>query len=343
VVADRMSRKAIMVVTDLLRCGVVLTVLLVRLFPEAWIIYVATGVQLGLSAFFEPARTASIPNVVPKRALATANALGAVTWSAMFTLGAALGGVIADRFGWETAILLDALTYLVSAGLIARVHLPRRDRPKGKPSLYEMTGAKDVLEGLRYIVGTCGIRSLVLVKFSWGLAGGITLLLTVMGQGEYAPAGRAALGISILYTARALGTGLGPILSRRLTRSEPTRMHRILGWSFLWGGLWYLLYAVAPNLTLAALAIVIAHLGGSTIWVFSTVLLQRSVPDEFRGRVFAAELGLLTVSASLSIFVYSLLLDVAGLSPRVLAAVMGLTILLPGILWLTLIKADCVE
>lgn len=336
VVVDRFSRKTIMVVADLTRAGVVLAVLLVQIWPEPWIIYAATGVQIGISAFFEPARTASVPNLVPERALTTSNALGAVTWSAMFTLGAAVGGVVTEYLGWQTAVLLDSATYLISAVLIGRIALPHRlRRPKeGHLSLYEMCGALDVVEGFRYIRSRGDVVRLILVKPIWGLAGAITLVLTVMGDTEYAVVGSTALGISALYTARAVGTGLGPIVARWLTRSEPGAMWRILGWAYPWGALWYLLFAASDPLLLAASAVTIAHLGGSTLWVFSTVLLQRTVPDEFRGRVFSAELGLFTLVASASFWVYGWLMDVQGVSPRASVVIMAVTMIPPAVAWI---------
>jgi hypothetical protein len=58
--------------------------------------------------------------------------------------------------------------------------------------------------------------------------------------------------------------------------------------------------SAAPNLAVAALCVLVAHLGGSILWVFSTVLLQMEVPDRFRGRVFSVELALMTITLSIS-------------------------------------------
>src|SRR4026209_2957866 len=94
VVADRFSRQRIMIVTDILRALVVLGFLFVRRLDQLWIVYVLTVLQLGLSTFFEPAKTAAIPSIVSDRELLAANAISSVTWSAMLTLGAAIGGVV---------------------------------------------------------------------------------------------------------------------------------------------------------------------------------------------------------------------------------------------------------
>ena len=74
-------------------------------------------------------------------------------------------------------------------------------------------------------------------------------------------------------------------------------------------------------------------MGGSILWVFSTVLLQRSVEDNFRGRVFAAELALLTLTMAASNFVTGELLDRFEVSPRVVTVGIGIFFMLPGIAW----------
>src|SRR5882724_1573061 len=75
-------------------------------------------------------------------------------------------------------------------------------------------------------------------------------------------------------------------------------------------------------------------MGGSILWVFSTVLLQRGVEDRFRGRVFAAELALLTLTMATSNYVVGEMLDRFGWSSRIVTVGIGTFFLLPGILWL---------
>src|SRR5918993_5635079 len=99
VLADRFSRRSIMIVSDLLRAVVVLGFILVRRADQLWILYVLTVLQLGLSTFFEPAKTAAIPPVVEDRELVAANAISSVTWSVMLTIGAVIGGVMTSWFG----------------------------------------------------------------------------------------------------------------------------------------------------------------------------------------------------------------------------------------------------
>ncbi len=92
-------------------------------------------------------------------------------------------------------------------------------------------------------------------------------------------------------------------------------------------------FGAATSFVVALLVLGIAHTGGSILWVFSTVLLQRGVEDNFRGRVFAAELALLTLTMAVSNYATGVLLDPIGLSPRLVAIGIGALFLLPGLAW----------
>ena len=173
VIADRFNRRRVMIVSDVLRAIVVLGFLFVRRPDQLWLVYALTVLQLALSTFFEPARSAAVPSVVTPREIVAANAISSVTWSAMLTLGAAVGGVVAGRFGTDAAFVLDSLTYLVSAALIARIRLPKRPaRPKRKLTVARALGITDTLEGLRYVRTRPRVLATLLAKPAWGLGGG---------------------------------------------------------------------------------------------------------------------------------------------------------------------------
>src|SRR5882724_9283394 len=110
-------------------------------------------------------------------------------------------------------------------------------------------------------------------------------------------------------------------------------MQNAIGLAFMIGGTFYIAFGVSRRFTLALLFLAIAHCGGSSLWVFSTVLLQREVEDKFRGRVFAAELALLTLTMAASNYLVGELMDRFGFSPRVVTVGVGTFFLLPGLIW----------
>ena len=334
VIADRFSRQKIMIISDLLRALVVLGFLFVRRADQLWMIYVLTVLQLGLSTFFEPAKTAAIPSIVEDRELVASNAISSVTWSAMLTIGAAIGGIITDAFGTDVAFVLDAATYLLSAALIASIRVPKRKkRERQKISVGRLLGIGETIEGIKYVIERPRVLALLLVKPAWGLGGGILTLLAVFGERIFPVGKGAAGGIGVLFAARGIGTAVGPIVARRLAGEGEKRMQVSIGIAFLIGGAFYIAFGAATSFVFALVVLGIAHCGGSILWVFSTVMLQRSVVDSFRGRVFAAELALLTLTMAASNYATGELLDRFRIHPRLVTIGIGIFFLLPGLAW----------
>lgn len=338
VVVDRVNRRRIMMAADLVRGCVILGLLLVRRADQVWIAYVVTALAVTAQAFFEPARTATIPNVTSADELLPANALSSATWSAMLAIGASIGGLVTAAFGRNVAFAVNAASFFVSCVFIASTRYdstpPVRARLKGWAAL---TGASDLADGVRYIRASSHVAALMFVKAGWGLAGGILLLLTIFGQRVFPVGGSAAAGIGVLYGARGIGAALGPILLRFILGQKPAALRRAIGPAYFVIGVFYAALSGAPGLFTAAVCVLLAHFGGSILWVFSTVLLQMEVPDAFRGRVFAAELALVTLTSSASSYVTGHALD-GGASPRSVSLWLGALFFIPGILWLLILS-----
>lgn len=332
VVADRVSRRQILIVSDVLRAVVVLGFLLVRQHHHVGLVYGLTALQLSLSAFFQPARDAAVPTIASRAELPAANALSGVSWSAMLTLGAALGGVVTHVLGRNAAFVIDAASYLFSAWMVRGVRFPKAPHRVPRLTLKSLTGAADIAEGAAFIWRHPVVAWLLSIKLGWGLGGGVLLLLVIFGERVFVQPG-GALGVGILYAARGLGSGIGPLLARRLGAHSPSGMRRAILVAFLCAGSFYIAFSYAPNLPLAVITLFGAHIGGSILWVFSTTLLQLAVPDRFRGRVFAAEWALVTFSMSASSYFTGWALDLPDMDPRLIARVLGGVFMIPGLLW----------
>jgi MFS family permease len=335
VVVDRVDRRRLMIATDVVRGFLILGLLIVRRADQVWIAYVVMALTVGASAFFEPARTATIPNVTSEAELLPANALASATWSAMLAVGASIGGIVTAIAGRNIAFAINAASFFWSAGFILRTRYDSRPAPRPRPSgLAELTGITDLVEGIRYVRQHAHVAALMCVKAGWGLAGGVLLLLTVFGQRVFPIGVGSAAGIGVLYGARGVGAGIGPIALRWILGQRPGTLRRTIGPAFFVVGVFYVALAGAPSLAVAALCVLCAHFGGSILWVFSTVLLQLEVPDRFRGRVFAAELAMVTLVTSVSSYWTAYELDRLGRSPRLLSFALGAMFCVPGALWL---------
>ena len=318
VLADRYNRRTLMVVSDLLRAVTVLGFLIVGLTGQVWLFYLLTIVQFALSALFTPARSAMVAMVVDRRELVTANALDSFTWSTMLALGALLGGVVAAVFGAETAFVLDGLTFLLSAWFISRIILKVVQAVDGEES---QGGWLDFVDGFRYLWRRPYLLILSLIKATGSLVWGAVNVLEISFAETIFPltlfplaallriedGGTATLGI--IYVVSGLGTGLGPLFMRRALGSRPPRLilGAAIGMTLVAVGIWGL--GVAPTFGLFLLATFVRTVGSGTMWVFSAVLLQIVVPDRYRGRVFAFEFAMLTLTQSVSILLAGILQD----------------------------------
>jgi MFS family permease len=337
VVVDRVDRRRLMIATDIVRGVLVLGLLLVRTREQVWLAYVVMALTVSGSAFFEPARTATIPNVTSQDELMPANALSSATWAAMLAAGASIGGLVTALAGRQVAFVINAASFFASAWFIGRTRFDSRPSPKAPlAGWWALSGIPDLVEGLRYVRQRAHLAALLFVKAGWGLAGGVLLLLTVFGQRVYPIGGSTAAGIGVLYGARGIGAGLGPIALRWMLGQTPTTMRRAIGPSYFVVGAFYVGLGAAGSLPAAALSVLLAHVGGSVLWVFSTVLLQMEVPDAFRGRVFAAEMALVTATSSASAYVTGFALDALAWSPQSLSLALGLAFGVPGTLWMVM-------
>lgn len=341
VLADRFERRRVMIAADLLRAVTVLGFLLIREPDQLWLLYLLTASQFALSALFTPARSAVLANVVRPDELVPANALDSLTWSTMLAFGALLGGLFAAVFGLAESFILDAVTFVVSAILIARIAGPIRATTESA----SQGGWLDFVDGLRYLRGRPFILGISLVKAGgslvWGAINVIeisyaTTIFTIQPPGGLAQinidAGTATLGL--IYAISGLGTGLGPLLVRHWLGDASLRQRWAISAGFGFLALGILLLSVAPSLGLFSLGTLIRTVGSGTIWVFSAALLQTIVPDRFRGRVFAFEFAILTLTQSISTFWAGYAQDVLGLSVRQVGLSMACLAVVVGLVWL---------
>ena len=338
VLADRLDRRKLMIGADLVRAVIVLGFLLVRDAGDLWLLYVLASAQIAVSAAFTPAKNAVLPAITKKGELLTANALLSATWSVMLAVGAAAGGPVVDAFGTDVVFWLDAGTYLVSAVFIARVRLPAREPDRGEGGVVR-AGLSQIVEGWRYLRERPAVGRIAFAKATWAVGGGgLVLALALIGDRLFPSAGTT--GIGVLFAARGLGTGLGPVLARSLFR-DARRWPAVLGACVVVSAVAYAGVAVAGDVRWAIVALVVlAHAASGANWVLSTTLLQDRAEDRYRGRVFATDWLLVTLVQSVSIVVTSVLLE-SGAS--VAAVVLGLAAVEggAGVLWLlTVVPAE---
>ncbi len=340
VLNDRLRRKRVMIAADVGRMAIVFCMLLVRSRSMVWLIYPLLVAETLLAAFFEPARSSVIPNVVAQEDVVLANTLSSATWSVNLMVGATAGGVVAALMGRDAVFILNALSFLISAVLILGMRFAEPHAEGARPfHIRELVDFTPILAGIRYVRSQVRLRSTVLVKAGNLIIGPGWVLFTVMGQREFPvhwhgldPARGAFLGMSLLLGARGLGALLGPLVTAPWAGQWISRLEKAILVGYLATAAGYALLGVSGRLWQACLCVMLAHFGGSMIWVFSTTLLQLQSDDKYRGRVFAADLGLAMLTIAAGAYVAGRFVD-WGFAARHVACGAGLLMLIPAALW----------
>lgn len=285
-VADRFDRKKVMAFTCLVQAAIALVYLLVRSPEQAWMAYAATiGLSIGAS-FFQPAFSAALPNLVSKEELPIANALGQSTFASMLFVGAMVGGVAAQTLGRDASFILNSISFVWAAFFIWRV----KGNFHAEGNRHALTGGsvmRVLTEGFRYLKVNKTVRSFVLAKAPWGFALGAVGLYGVYALYIYKV---GDIGTSWLYAGRGVGAFIGPFLITSLmTNLTTARMMKILRAALLVAAGGYFLFGLSATPLLGVLGVLIGHIGGASLWTFSSIAVQRSTPDELRGRVLALD------------------------------------------------------
>lgn len=333
-VADRVPRKLLLVGGDFLRALLVLCYLTIDTREELPLVAVLIAVQMGLAIFFDAARQASLPSTVRTGDLHGAITWSAATWSTMLSIGALAGGLLVDRFGTNTAFVVDAGTYVASALLYVWIRLPPAPKQDEPFRWREFLGLRDIRRGWEHARGI-GIAPALLTKAFWGGAGGMLVLIALASRTRFgAESGEHsfAFAFGVLFASRGVGTAIGPFLARRVFGHRPLELIRSIRAGFLLAPLAYAAFGLADSLWLAALLVGIGHIGGGAIWVSSTSIWQQTVHDRFRGRVHALDFFGMTLSFSFFALVTGLLFDL-GLDVTTLAFVTAASIAAMGAVW----------
>jgi MFS family permease len=332
VIVDRVNRKRVMIFSDIMRSLLVLLLLLADQPDKLWLIYLLIVLQSSLSALFETSASAIIPSVVNPKDLVTANIMGSVTWSVMLAVGAALGGVIASGFGTTAALVIDAFSFLVSALFITLIRPRRISGPVEHH--HHAKSELGFVDGLRYVAQHPGMIGVLLIK-AGGSIGSLDALMTIFATRllfNTAQEGTQALGI--LYSAFGIGALLGPIFINRANDGSISRMRRLIIVAYALISTGWFFFSGAPTLALMTVAILIKSMGSSVYWTYSSVIIQKTTPDKFLGRLFSLDMMGFRLSTVLSIVITGWVIDQVGIdSVRNVVLGTALISLVPLVLW----------
>jgi MFS family permease len=289
VLVDRWDRRRILVVGGLGQAALLLPLLAATTVDRLWIIYLVAAVQACLARLCAPAKAALVPTLVPGDKLIAANALSAVSDNLARLVGSPLGGLAIQFLGLVGVVIVDAVTFVLSALLAAGVRTRTEPtdteaaKTPGRPSLIS-----DWLDGIRTIRRTPPLPAVLFIGALSQVAQGIFVVLFVVfvlrelnGSGG---------DVGLIRGVQAIGGVAGGLAIGWLSRRLGPRA--LVGWGFVIFGFISLMTWNAPAFTTAigvyvGLFIVIGVPGVATMTGLMTTV-QSVTPPTHLGRVFAA-------------------------------------------------------
>jgi MFS family permease len=307
--ADRYNRKIMMMATNIVQVFLALGFILVDSASDMWWMIALSGLMMLLHGAYMTAERAAIPNVVSPEHLTTANALDAASWSTALCIGALLGGIVVSQWGADAAFIIDSATFAIGALLLIPVKIEQNVEEEMKTPLFK-TAFANIKRGWLRVYTESRLLRIVFAKSSWNIAGGALAGVFLVLLGAETDGYGVAMGFGIFFFARGVGTGLGPIIARNILKDE-SKWPGLIGKLVIVSGTFYILVSLTLDISLllTIVLILLAHAASGANWVLSTILTQRWVEDEMRGRVFSIDMLFMSIAFSISTSVAGYLVE----------------------------------
>ena len=298
VIADKFDRKKVMIIGDILRALLFISIPIVGNY--FWL-YAATVLIECVTLFWSPAKEATVPNLVPKNRLENANQvslfaaygtapLAAALFSllSIFITGISTALSLGENSAVDLALYINALSFLFSAFTIFNLEIPKEHlkKPEASSSI-----VSSLLDGGKFVSSSKIVRGLIVGLLGAFVAAGAVIGLARTFVGDLA-GGDAAYGLlfGAVFTGLATGIALGPKVFAQFSR------RRLFGAALTAAGFLLVVLSLLQNLVLAIFVVVVLGIFSGVSWVTGFTMLGMEVTDELRGRVFAFIQSLVRVS-----------------------------------------------
>lgn len=331
---DRLSRRTVITVTRIVGAVMALSMALVVSNETIWIGLVATLGISAMNAFATPASQAAMPNLVARDQLSRANAVFGSSQGLSLGIGPLIGGVLSASVGPEVVFVANAISFLISAGLVLAI--PQRFS-EGEAQGRRSSSFDEIWSGLRYVRSDRRLTALLALKGMFALAGGGAFVLLPIFAVDVFKEGD--VGIGVLMTARGAGAILGPFVGRALIGDDGLRLFSgvaLLGGLF---GVAYMVFAGASTILVGLPLVALAHTGGFGMWTMTSFGLQHLSDDRFRGRVLSADFSFATSLMAVAMLVTGHWATMV--SPRVLLVIEASVLTLAILAWMLLNRSLC--
>lgn len=339
--ADRFSRRQLMIWTDIARGFLALVFVFVETRDDLWIAYSGAVVLSAATAFFDGAKNAAVPNISGRDGLLSGTALMFSSRFLLMAVGAALGGIASAFFGYKVAFVINGISFILSACSIWLIpeEAMREDETARREKESFMTEMK---EGMRYTVVNRFALTILLMNIIWATGGGATFLVFegLAAKVFSNPDRSADFVVAFLMTANGIGLTVGMLIAHRVgSLVERLRVERsFIGWALLAHGVLFALAGSMPTVILASVFIILSRVVVGAEYAVQETIFQRGLPDYIRGRITTLDRGAEITIFSLSSYLAGVSLNF--ISAPLLTAISGLLAGGSGLIWFARTRRD---
>ena len=307
---DRMPRRRLMVVSDLVR----VVVFAALVFAETPAQIVALAAVAGFATgFFRPAVYAGLPNLVRDEDLPAANSIIQTIENLTLAAGPIAGGILIAATGPDLAYAINAVTFLVSAALIVRIpaRLLQAAAAVGRGYWRDLADGFSLIRRSRALLTVLAAWNVVMLATAGENVAEVVLAKDAFSAGDF--------GYGLLVGTTGFGLALGSLMAGSFLESRS--LASVYGGSIGLVGVGLVVAAAAPNVWIAALCVIFVGAGNGTAVVCNALLIQRGAPDALRGRAFTVLMSSNYVVLGLGMIAAGPLTDALG--PRAIWAIAG--------------------
>jgi MFS family permease len=338
--ADRYSRRKILIMIDFLLGLIVLLLAVMMLFlPEMenliiGLLFVVSMLLAVGNAFFSPAISASVPDIVPGDKVNSANSMTQFSYQLAVFFGQGAGGVMYRLLGAPMLFVIDAVTYLIASILEVFVRIPQKILPQTATNLKSQFAAfkKDVAFGLKYVFRKAGLRELVLLSAVQGFFLVPIIVLLPFYVEDFLLLNEDWYGY--ILAVYGVGSMLGYVFAG-VTRFSG-KLRRILMMLFIAiESLGYVLLGLVRE-PFAALAFsLVGGFMSGVVMVFITTILQLSTPSDIRGRIFGILATISTSISPIAMGITGVITDLLGQNIPLIYVACGILLLIVAVIMFT--------
>jgi dTMP kinase len=299
VIADRFDRRRLMFNVDIMRAALYISIPIVNTY--FWL-YTAMILVECLTLFWSPAKEASVPNLVPRDKLESANQvsllaaygtapIAAILFSILTLLSSAIAAIspLIPSNSIDIALYINAISFLFAAWTVFGI----KEIPKGSAAKSDNSSnvGQSLIQGWKAVSESKIIRGLIIGMVGAFSAAGAVIGLARTFVGDLG-GGDAAYGVlfGAVFTGLAIGIAFGPRIFAQFSR------RRLFGASLTTSGIFLVLLALISNLVLSVIIVTILGAFSGIAWVTGFTMLGMEVQDEIRGRTFAFVQSLIRIT-----------------------------------------------